>query len=63
MPTDSVYKRTLEYQEGRNAYCDGVRRGQNPYSAGNDGSKAYAWWLGWDDEESAQQAEETQVSQ
>lgn len=46
----SVYRQTIEYQEGRNAYREGIRRGQNPYSENEKGS-SHAWWMGWDDEE------------
>lgn len=49
MGMNDIYRQTLEYQEGRNACSDGIRRGQNPYSARGNKS-AYAWWLGWDDE-------------
>lgn len=52
MPTSTQYRYHPAYQEGRNAYAEGTRRGHNPYAAtGHDQSATYAWWQGWDDEQ------------
>jgi hypothetical protein len=43
------YKYHPAYHEGRNAFVEGIRRGQNPYSAtGNNQTACLAWWAGWD---------------
>jgi len=50
MGMKKLYKQTLEYQEGRNAYREGTRRGGNPYASGDKQGSSTAWWMGWDDE-------------
>ena len=63
MSKTKLYKQTLEYSEGRSAYCEGERRAHNPYASGEKEGSAHAWWLGWDDEDAAQQARVLIVAQ
>lgn len=55
---NKLFRQTLEYQEGRNARVEGIRRGQNPYASGEKDGNAYAWWMGWDDEDDKQKMDE-----
>ena len=48
---ESRYKFHLGYSKGRYDHADGIRRGQNPYSANGDQVSCLAWWDGWDDED------------
>ncbi len=52
-PTNSELRAMDEYQEGRNARLRGVLRVQTPYAFAST-SRVMAWWLGWDDEQEAQ---------
>jgi hypothetical protein len=48
---NKVYKNLLAFEQGKSAFVEGIRRGQNPYSGGDDQNACLAWWDGWDEEE------------
>ncbi len=45
------YQHHPAFQEGLAAHAEGIRRGQNPYSASGDQRAAIGWWAGWDAED------------
>jgi DNA-directed RNA polymerase subunit RPC12/RpoP len=54
------YRNEPAFQEGKSAYSEGIRRGQNPYSASADGRNrsCSAWWAGWDEMDAETEAGE-----
>ena len=51
MPTNTQYRYSPAYQEGRIARAEGTRRSHNPYSGTGNQFAMCAWWQGYDDEE------------